>query len=128
MRLVLDMNLPPSWVDRLAKQGLESVHWSTLGAATAPDREVLAWVREHGCVLVTHDLDFSAILAATSAWTPSVVQLRSLDPLSDRAIGALVAAIREHRDAIERGALLSIDDRGARVRILPLRSRSEVQK
>ena len=37
MKLLVDMNLSPSWVDRLARHGFEAVHWSTIGAATAPD-------------------------------------------------------------------------------------------
>jgi hypothetical protein len=37
VKLLVDMNLSPSWVDRLARHGFEAVHWSTIGAATAPD-------------------------------------------------------------------------------------------
>ena len=37
MKLLVDMNLSPSWVERLARHGFEAVHWSTFGAATAPD-------------------------------------------------------------------------------------------
>jgi predicted nuclease of predicted toxin-antitoxin system len=43
----VDMNLSPSWVDRLARHGFEAVHWSTIGAATAPDVKILAWANEH---------------------------------------------------------------------------------
>ena len=67
------MNLSPRWIERLARHGFEAVHWSTIGAATAPDVEILAWASEHQCVVLTNDLDFSAILAAA----PSVVQIRS---------------------------------------------------
>ena len=38
--------------------------------------EILSWTLANGFVLLTHDLDFSAILAATSETAPSVVQLR----------------------------------------------------
>ena len=31
MKLLVDMNLSPSWVDRLARHGFEAVHWSTIG-------------------------------------------------------------------------------------------------
>jgi predicted nuclease of predicted toxin-antitoxin system len=37
---------------------------------------------------LTHDLDFSALLAATSDVAPSVVQLRMQDLLSERAVEA----------------------------------------
>jgi predicted nuclease of predicted toxin-antitoxin system len=121
VKLLVDMNLSPSWVDRLAQHGLEAVHWSTIGAATAPDSEILMWANEHTFVVITNDLDFSSILAASAAATPSVVQIRTQDLLSDRVVSTVVHALEAHRDHIERGALLSIDEAATRVRMLPLR-------
>ena len=121
MKLLVDMNLSPRWVERLAGHGFEAVHWSTIGAATAPDVEILAWANEHGFVVVTNDLDFSAILAASAQATPSVVQIRTQDLLSDEVVSTVVHAIESHRDHIQRGALLSIDEAATRVRMLPLR-------
>jgi predicted nuclease of predicted toxin-antitoxin system len=121
VKLLVDMNLSPSWVDRLARHGFEAVHWSTIGAPTAPDSEILTWANEHGCVLITNDLDFSAILAASAGAAPSVVQIRTQDLLSSEVVGTVVDALEAHRDHIERGALLSIDEAATRVRLLPLR-------
>ena len=121
MKLLVDMNLSPSWVDRLGHHGFEAVHWSTIGAATAPDVEILAWANEHEFVLITNDLDFSAILAAGAVSGPSVIQLRTQDLLSDAALSIVAKALQAHREDIKRGALLSIDEGGMRVRMLPLR-------
>jgi predicted nuclease of predicted toxin-antitoxin system len=121
VKLLVDMNLSPSWTDRLARHGFEAVHWSTIGAATAPDSEILTWANEHGLVVLTNDLDFSAILAASARATPSVVQIRTQDLLSDEVVRTVVHALEAFRDHIERGALLSIDEAGTRVRMLPLR-------
>jgi predicted nuclease of predicted toxin-antitoxin system len=121
VKLLVDMNLSPGWVERLAGHGFEAVHWSTIGAATAPDVEILAWANEHGFVLITNDLDFSSILAASAAATPSVVQIRTQDLLSDDVVSTVVQALEAHGDHIERGALLSIDEAATRVRMLPLR-------
>jgi predicted nuclease of predicted toxin-antitoxin system len=66
------------------------------------------------------DLDFSAILAAGAVHGPSVVQLRTQDLLSEGAARIVARALEAHREDIERGALLSIDDGGTRVRMLPL--------
>ena len=121
MKLLVDMNLSPSWVDRLARNGFEAVHWSTIGAATAPDVEILAWANEHAFVVLTNDLDFSAILAAGAGATPSVVQIRTQDLLSDAVVTIVATALEAHREDIERGALLSIDEGGTRVRMLPLK-------
>jgi hypothetical protein len=46
-----------------------------------------------------------------------VVQLRAQDLLSG---GVLVRALRVHAEAIDEGALLSVDETGSRVRLLPL--------
>ena len=121
MKLLVDMNLSPSWVDRLAGHGFEAVHRSTIGAATAPDVEILTWANEHQFVVITNDLDFSAILAASARTTPSVVQIRTQDLLSDSVVSTVVHALEAHRDHIQRGALLSIDEAATRVRVLPLR-------
>jgi predicted nuclease of predicted toxin-antitoxin system len=120
VRLLVDMNLSPSWVERLAGHGFEAVHWSTIRAATAPDVEILAWANEHYFVVITNDLDFSAILAASGGASPSVVQIRTQDLLSDVVVSIVAKALDAHREDIERGALLSIDEAGTRVRVLPL--------
>ena len=121
------MNLSPSWVDRLARHGFEAVHWSTIGAATTPDVEILTWANQHGFVVVTNDLDFSAILAASAGATPSVVQIRSQDLLSDVVVSIVAKALDAHREDIERGSLLSIDEAGTRVRVLPLRRSQDLR-
>ena len=105
----------------MARHGFEPVHWSTVGAATARDVEILTWANEHAFVLITNDLDFSAILAASSGASPSVVQIRTQDLLSDVVVGIVAKALDAHRDDIERGALLSIDESGTRVRVPRLR-------
>jgi predicted nuclease of predicted toxin-antitoxin system len=118
VKLLVDMNLSPSWVDRLARHGFEAVHWSTIGAATAPDSEILTWAKEHGFVVITNDLDFSAISPRAPARRPA---FRTQDLLSDEVVSTVAHAIEAHWDHIQRGALLSIDEAATRVRVLPLR-------
>jgi len=120
LSLVIDMNLSPEWVQVLQAEGFEAVHWSKVGRADAADSEVMSWAVGEGRVVLTHDLDFGAILAAAGARSPSVVLLRGPDILADRLAGALVAALRRHVDDLSTGALLVIDLRRSRVRMLPL--------
>lgn len=75
MKLIIDMNLSPAWLSVLNQAGHTAVHWSSVGSPRAKDREILAWAREHHCIVFTHDLDFGAILATTDADSPSVVQI-----------------------------------------------------
>jgi predicted nuclease of predicted toxin-antitoxin system len=32
VKLLVDMNLSSSWIDRLARHGFDAVHWSAIGA------------------------------------------------------------------------------------------------
>jgi predicted nuclease of predicted toxin-antitoxin system len=65
MKLLIDMNLSPEWVRVLGDKGFQALHWSKIGMPNAPDHEIMAWAKENGYILFTHDLDFGAILAAT---------------------------------------------------------------
>jgi predicted nuclease of predicted toxin-antitoxin system len=119
VKLLLDMNLSPNWVDRLNTAGLPAIHWSSIGRMDATDIEIAA---EHAYVVMTHDLDFSAILAATQGTKPSVVQIRS-DNLSPTAIGEpIIAALQQMTAELEAGALLTVDPGRTRLNLLPLRS------
>ncbi|MDL2271830.1 DUF5615 family PIN-like protein [Desulfovibrio sp. OttesenSCG-928-I05] len=120
MKLLLDMNIAPRWVDFLRTRDVEAVHWSSVGEPGAPDAEIMAFARNGGYIVFTHDLDFSAILAATKGKKPSVVQLR-IDDLSPEAVGeTVVQALHQVRDELDAGALLAIDAKRARLRVLPL--------
>jgi hypothetical protein len=59
------MNLSPDMARMIAVRGHDVVHWSQIGDHRATDLAILTWAREHERVLVTHDLDFAAILAET---------------------------------------------------------------
>lgn len=114
------MNLSPAWVEALATDGWQAVHWSTVGASSASDREIMAWAKREGHIVLTHDLDFGAILAATNADAPSVVQLRIQDLAPSHSIRLVVKVLNAHGLELRQGALISIDEDKARVRILPL--------
>lgn len=120
MTLLVDMNLPPTFASALESAGFSAVHWSDVGDPTADDSEILAWARQHGRVLITHDLDFSAILAASGDDAPSVVQLRAQDMLAPQLLQIVRMALTQHATQLRRGALLSINEAGTRVRVLPL--------
>jgi predicted nuclease of predicted toxin-antitoxin system len=123
MKLLIDMNLSPRWINVLAEAGFEAVHWTSLGDITAPDSEIMAFAKAGDFVVLTHDLDFGTILAVTQGDKPSVVQIRS-DDVTPAAIGAQVkAALAQMTAELEAGALVTIDPKRTRLRVLPLRGR-----
>ncbi len=114
------MNLSPAWVSVLARAGHDAAHCSSVGSPTAKDRDILAWAQKHGHIVFTHDLDFGAILAATDAEAPSVLQVRTQDPTPDHCGQVVVATLRQHEESLSTGALITVDENRARIRILPL--------
>ena len=117
MKLLVDMNLSPRWVRTLANAGIESTHWSTIGAANASDAAIMEFARPNDYVVFTHDLDFGAILASSHGANPSVVQIRSGDVSPESVSGAVISALRQMAPQLEQG---EIDPARARVRVLPL--------
>jgi predicted nuclease of predicted toxin-antitoxin system len=43
MKLLVDMNLSPRWVDLLTRSQFEAVHWSSVGSPHALDQEIMAY-------------------------------------------------------------------------------------
>ncbi len=122
MKLLVDMNLSPRWVGEFAAAGFEVAHWSTLGVGDAPDSEIMAFARSGGYIVITNDLDFSAILAATQGEQPSVVQIRA-ENLSPDVIGKqVIVALRQMAAELDAGVLLTIEPNRTRLRVLPLRA------
>ncbi len=120
MKILLDVNLSPLWVQFLETNGIESVHWTAIGRCDAPDSEILSYAAAKGLVVFTHDLDFGALLARSNALRPSVLQIRCQDVLP-AAIGEIVLrAIELATSHLETGALVTVEQGRSRIRILPI--------
>ncbi len=121
MKILVDMNLSPAWVYVLEEAGHTASHWSTIGSLNASDRDVLLWAKSNGYLLLTHDLDFGAILAATEGEGPSVIQIRAQDVSPDHLKNLLLQIITQFAENLLEGALISVDEEKSRVRLLPLK-------
>lgn len=70
--------------------------------------------------MLTSDLDFSALLATSSAGGPSVLQVRTQDVFPESLGAQVVRVLHEQSEALESGAIVTIDELTARARILPI--------
>ena len=120
MKILIDMNLTPLWCDVLRGAGHDPVHWSSVGDPRADDATLMQWARDNDCVVFTHDLDFGAILWATQASGPSVIQVRGQDVFPDALGAAVTGALNRFAAELSAGALVVVDVRRSRVRILPI--------
>ena len=120
MKLLVDMNLSPKFANLLVSDYISSTHWNTVGVPTAKDYEIVDYAIQNDCVIVTCDLDFSAILSVTHGRKPSIVQVRTrYMPLHDLA-DVVLKSISQNIDALNTGAILTIDAKKSRSRLLPL--------
>ena len=76
IKLLLDQGLPRSTVIALAHRGIGAEHVGDLGMSAATDELILQAGCDRQAVVVTLDADFHALLASTSAATPSVIRVR----------------------------------------------------
>ena len=120
MKILIDVNLPESWVAFLMEQGHEAVYWASVGPADALDAELMKFAAEGNFVLLTHDLDFGILHALSGSERPSLIQVR-LDDITPALIGARVAmAIVNYIPQLEHGCILTIATERIRSTTLPL--------
>lgn len=124
MKILIDMNLSPDWVEVFARHGLSAIHWTTVGGPRAEDPVLMQWARANNCIVLTHDLDFGTLLALTQAESPSAIQVRTQDVTPHYLEAMVIGALNKYESLLEAGALIVLDEGKSRVRILPLSKKS----
>jgi len=121
MNLILDMNIPKGWVEFFETDGHKAKHWRDIGNISAEDTEIMEWARINQFIVFTHDLDFSSLLYATNAKKPSVIQLRMENILPSNAGEVVIETLTIVSNELAQGALVTIDPKKHRLRVLPLK-------
>jgi predicted nuclease of predicted toxin-antitoxin system len=120
MKLLLDMNIPLKYAGLLEKKGIETLRWSDVGAPNASDVEIMAYARANNLIVLTYDLDFSTMLSITQDSKPSIAQIRASVLYAEQSADFIADSLLRNADELDKGAILSIDVRKARLRLLPL--------
>jgi len=120
MKFLADMGISPRVVSTLRDRGHEAVHLQEEGLGRMPDGEILAKARTEGRVLLTHDLDFGELLAASGGELPSVIIFRLRDMRADNVNFHLFSILDKQSAALERGVVCSVTERKVRIRALPI--------
>ncbi|MBP9889063.1 MAG: DUF5615 family PIN-like protein [Leptospiraceae bacterium] len=47
MKILIDMNLSPAWIEHFKEFGIESIHWTQVGNIHATDVEIFNWAKEN---------------------------------------------------------------------------------
>jgi predicted nuclease of predicted toxin-antitoxin system len=127
MKLLLDMNLSDDWCEALVKASHLAIHWSTVGQHNATDKEIMGYAKANSYTVFTQDLDFTDLLAMSGDSSPSVLQLRDDNRLTEQNLTFVLRALSEFSDELEQGALVTVSSRGARAKVLPIVMKKDEQ-
>ena len=120
LRFLVDMNLPAETVTNLRQHGWDVFRVSQVLPMDAQDSEILEFARQQNRVIITQDLDFSSLLALGGYEKPSLITFRLSVPDSETITRKLLDIMPHIEDRLAEGCAVTIDDRRARVRRLPI--------
>lgn len=121
VRFLADMNLSPVTVAALAADGVDIARVSDLLPVNASDEKILDLARREGHVVITQDLDFSALLALGGYHQPSLVTLRLFNNDPDVVTQRLRQVLPQIEAVLSQGCAVTVEDSSVRVRRLPIR-------
>lgn len=78
MNLLLDENLSPRLVERLAALFPGLIHVRDVGLKQGSDEMIWDWAKRNGCTIVSTDSDF-VVLVVERGWPPKVIHLEECD-------------------------------------------------
>jgi len=116
-----DMNISPSTVKQLKKQGWNIVRISEILDSKSTDIRIINYAKEHNKVIITQDLDFSMLLAVRGYTKPSVINLRVENARSDFITKRIVAAVSLMEKELRDGIIVTVDETSVRYRNLPIK-------
>ncbi|TAN56289.1 MAG: hypothetical protein EPN19_01125 [Betaproteobacteria bacterium] len=125
MRFLVDMCVDVRVAEWLRGQGHDTVHLRELGLHRLADGEIFRKAASESRAILTFDLDFSEIAALTDGHRTSVIVLRLHDPRFQHVIDRMSAVLADSASALQKGAVISVEETRHRVRSLPVGARHD---
>jgi predicted nuclease of predicted toxin-antitoxin system len=120
MKFLADMGISPRSTAFLRSQGHDAIHLHDASLDRLSDASILSKALDEGRVVLTHDLDFSDLVAASRARLPSVVTFRLRNMSADHVNRYLQLILADYQERLIAGAVISITEGQIRVRSLPI--------
>ena len=122
MRFLADMGVSRQVVDWLHTKGHEAVHLHDEGLQRLPNGEIFQKAGREERIVLTFDLDFGEILAASGGQIVSVVLFRLRNTRTSFVIQRLDDVLTQSTADLSQGAVIIVEDGRHRVRSLPIGS------
>jgi predicted nuclease of predicted toxin-antitoxin system len=122
MRFLADMGVSQQVVEWLRTNGHDAVHLRDEGLQRLPNGEIFQKAGREQRIVLTFDLDFGEILAASAGQIVSVVRFRLRNTRADFVIQRLDDVLNRSSTELSQGAIVVVEDGRHRVRKLPIGS------
>lgn len=120
MKILADQNVTRKVVERLRAAGLDIVRVGDALNPRATDGQILVEAERLGAVILSHDQDFSTLLAVNGATRPSLINLRVSYVDADLLCRTILSVLASTAPDLAAGAVVTVDDTRIRVRRLPI--------
>lgn len=119
-KFIADIHISPLTVKELQKKGYDIIRVTDKLPATSLDKEIIQLAYQEKAVIITQDLDFSAIIAQSGLNGPSVISLRAANAKPDIITRILITVLPLIEAELCEGAIVSIDEKEYRIKKLPV--------
>ncbi|MBU1207685.1 MAG: DUF5615 family PIN-like protein [Proteobacteria bacterium] len=120
MRFLADMGVDIRVVKWLREKGHDANHLRDEGLHRMPNGEIFDKAISENRVILTFDLDFAEIVALSKGHEASIVLFRLHNTRTSNLISRLSAVLSESAVALEKGAVIVVEESRHRVRYLPI--------
>lgn len=122
MNFLLDMGLAQRTALFLRAQGYDAIHLREQGLRRLTDEQIIQKALAEDRIILTHDLDFSRIVALSRGHYPSVITFRLADMRALTVNQYLQEVLARFTVDLKAGALISVTEQAIRLRRLPVNS------
>ncbi|MFQ5676422.1 MAG: DUF5615 family PIN-like protein [bacterium] len=120
LSFIADIHISPLTIHQLNQAGYHVTRITDFLPPNASDDEIVELAQNKKAVIITQDLDFSAIIAQGGERTPSVISLRVGDARPQFISQLLLKVLPKIEKDLSDGAIVSLDDHNLHIRKLPV--------
>ncbi|MFA5845877.1 MAG: DUF5615 family PIN-like protein [Thermodesulfovibrionales bacterium] len=121
LKFIADIHISPITIEELKKRGHNIIRITEKLPPTSTDNEIIQLAYQEQAVIITQDLDFSAIIAQSGLNSPSVISLRVANAKPDMITRLLTTVLPRIEVELVEGAIVSVDETEYRIRKLPVK-------
>lgn len=106
MKFLGDMGISQAAIQWLSEQGFDAIHVRNVNMHRSLDAEILSKAKSEDRVVLTCDLDFGDLLAASGEYNPSVIIFRLEKETPANVIERPKQVLHESHDALTKGTII----------------------